>query len=73
MELKDLLEQLHIETAKALLERIKSGTAKAQDFQAAISLLKHNRVYVNPDKFEEDPLYDLKRTLEEEDLSQYYT
>ena len=67
MDLKELLVQLHEEVVKQLLERIKSGNAKASDFQAAINLLKHNKIYVNPDKFQEDPLIELKEALEEMD------
>ena len=65
MELKELLEQLHIETAKALLEKIKSGEAKAGDFQAAISLLKHNKIYVNTDRLDDDPIKLLAQELQE--------
>ena len=67
MDLKNLLIQLHEEVVRQLLERIKSGNAKASDFQAAINLLKHNKIYVNPDKFQEDPLIELKEALEEMD------
>ncbi|GEM_PF-6506644 len=66
--LKQLLEQLHIETAKLLLEKIQTGTAKPAEIQAAIALLKHNGIQVDPDKFDEDPLKLLKEEVERIDL-----
>ena len=65
MDLKELLEKLHEETAKALLEKIKNGEAKPGDFQVAISLLKHNKIYVNPDRFKDDPIALLEKELKE--------
>ena len=51
-KLQEILEQLHNAVAENLLEKIKSGKAVAADLQAAIALLKHNKIYLLPEKSE---------------------
>lgn len=68
-KLADILNELHMEVATQLLEKIKSGQATAKDYQAAIALLKHNNITVNPAKMTgEDPISILQQTLSEEYL-----
>jgi hypothetical protein len=45
-----ILNALHNEVAKALLERIKSGEAKAADIAAAVKFLADNAVKALPDE-----------------------
>ncbi|WP_444957609.1 hypothetical protein [Microbulbifer sp. ZKSA002] len=42
--LQELLEQLHDEAARTLLERLKGGKATAAEIAQAINLLKHNGI-----------------------------
>ena len=51
-KLQETLEQLHNAVAENLLEKIKSGKAVAADLQAAIALLKHNKIYLLPENSE---------------------
>lgn len=57
----DILKVLHGKLAKALLERIESGEAKAADFAAAVRFLSDNGVKVEPG---EDAAGGLKKELE---------
>jgi len=47
---KELLQELHRHTIKTLLERVKSGEAKAADLAVARQLLKDNGIDSTPEK-----------------------
>ena len=47
---KELLQELHRQTIKTLLERVKSGEAKAADLAVARQLLKDNGIDSTPEK-----------------------
>jgi hypothetical protein len=66
--LNKLLQQLHTEVAKDLLNKVKSGHATASDLNAAITLLKHNKVYALPDNSDlaDDFLMELREDLKQE-------
>lgn len=59
--LEKLLEEMHVEVAKGLLLRIKSGEATAADFNVARQLLKDNNITSVPKPG--DPLNNLVHTL----------
>jgi hypothetical protein len=56
-----ILEELHNETVKALLERVKSGTATAADLNVARAMLKDNNIDAIPK--DASPLNDLAKSL----------
>jgi len=58
---KTILEQLHSEVAKQLLQRIQSGEAKAADFGQAINFLKNNGI--DAEATEGSPLGELSGKL----------
>lgn len=49
-DLKGLLQELHKQTIKTLLDRVKSGEAKAADLAVARQLLKDNGIDSTPEK-----------------------
>ena len=60
--LDKLLVLLHEETVKGLLEKIQSGEATSADYNAAINLLKHNRIAEVP-KEPDSPLVKLDKSI----------
>tara|TARA_Y100000310_G_scaffold246804_1_gene252195 strand:+ start:1442 stop:1666 length:225 start_codon:yes stop_codon:yes gene_type:complete len=61
MDLHQLLEDLHNETAQLLLERIKSGEATAADLSVARQFLKDNGI--DSVFFKESPISNLAAVL----------
>ena len=70
-KLGDLLHALHSEVAKGLLEKIKSGQATSADFNAAINLLKHDKVYALPEN--SDVQDELLMAIQNEFEEEFYT
>ena len=56
-----LLEQLHLVLAQELLDKVKSGDAKAGDLNVARQFLKDNQITSQP--VEDTPFGDLARSL----------
>lgn len=52
-ELNDLAAELQKETMKQLLERVKGGTATAQDLKLAMQIASESGLVLNPDAFPE--------------------
>ena len=61
MDLAQLLEELHNETAKLLLDRIKSGEATAADISVARQFLKDNGI--DSVSFKDSPISNLAAVL----------
>ena len=61
MRLDELLEELHSETAKTLLERIKAGEATAADLSVARQFLKDNGI--DSVAFKDSPVSNLAAVL----------
>lgn len=61
MRLDQLLEELHSETAKTLLERIKTGEATAADLSVARQFLKDNGI--DSVAFKDSPVSNLAAVL----------
>jgi hypothetical protein len=61
MSLSKLLEELHNETAKTLLERIKTGEATAADLSVARQFLKDNGI--DSVAFQDSPVSNLATVL----------
>lgn len=59
--IQHILEELHIETAKDLLKRIKSGEATPGEISAALKMLKDNGIEAIPTP--ENPLGQLADSL----------
>ncbi len=60
-KINDLLAEIHEETAKDLLRRVKSGEASPAELQAAIKFLKDNGIEAVP--VAENPLGELANSL----------
>lgn len=60
-DLAKILEDLHVEVAQGLLDRIRSGEATASDFNVARQLLKDNGIDSAPKKG--NPLDNLAQSL----------
>lgn len=56
-----LLEELHLETAKSLLAKVKSGEATAAEIGNALKMLKYNGIEAIPTP--ENPLGELANKL----------
>jgi hypothetical protein len=68
MSLDKLLEELHGETAKLLLERIKNGDASAADLSVARQFLKDNGI--DSVAFSDSPISNLAAVLPFDDPDQ---
>lgn len=60
-EMHKLLAELHLETAKDLLKRVKSGEATPGELNAALKMLKDNGIEAIPTP--DSPLGDLKAAI----------
>lgn len=60
-KINDILAELHLETAKDLLARVKSGEATPGELNAALKMLKDNGIEALPTP--ENPLGDLANAL----------
>lgn len=61
MRLDEILEELHSETAKTLLDRIKTGDATAADLSVARQFLKDNGI--DSVAFKDSPVSNLAAVL----------
>jgi len=67
----DVLEMLHRTIAQELLNRIRSGEASAQDFNAAIKFLKDNNISFEPEEGANDPMVLLGKAMKDMDLPEF--
>ena len=58
---KGILEELHLQIAEDLLERVQSGEATASEISIAVKFLKDNNVTVEIE--ESEPMINLAKTL----------